>query len=95
MRDGKEEVVHYNNIVVGDVIKVKAGMNIPVDGVVIHASGIQSNEAAMTGESDDLKKDSLEACKLRQEEKDAEHAYHKDPKRNPHDIPSPVLLSGT
>ena len=49
----------------------------------------------MTGESDDLKKDSLDACKLRQEEKDSEHAYHKDPKRNPHDIPSPVLLSGT
>ena len=49
----------------------------------------------MTGESDELKKDSMEACKLRQEEKDAEYEYHKDPKRNPHDLPSPVLLSGT
>ena len=80
---------------VGDVVKIKAGMNIPVDGIVLKASGIQCNEAAMTGESDDLKKDTLEACKLRQEEKDAENAYHKNPKTTPHDIPTPVLLSGT
>jgi magnesium-transporting ATPase (P-type) len=95
MRDGVEEVVHYNHIVVGDIIKIKAGMNIPVDGIVLKASGIQCNEAAMTGESDDLKKDTQDACKLRQEEKDAENAYHKDPKKSPHDIPTPVLLSGT
>lgn len=70
-------------------------MNIPVDGVLIKGSGVSVTEAAMTGESDELKKESLEHCKMRQEEKDAEYAYHKDPKRNPHDIPSPVLLSGT
>lgn len=65
LRDGKEETVHYNNILVGDLIKIKAGMNVPVDGVVLKASGVMCNEAAMTGESDDLKKDTLEACKLR------------------------------
>lgn len=40
MRDGKEEQVHYNNIQVGDIIKIKPGMHIPVDGVLIRASGI-------------------------------------------------------
>jgi magnesium-transporting ATPase (P-type) len=40
LRDGKEEPVHYNNIVVGDIVKIKAGMNIPVDGIVIKASGV-------------------------------------------------------
>ena len=35
-------------------------MNIPVDGVIIRSSGVQANEAAMTGESDELKKDSFE-----------------------------------
>ena len=70
-------------------------MNIPVDGIILNAKGVTCNEAAMTGESDDLKKDTLESCKLRQEEKDAENAYHKDPKKNPHDIPSPIALSGT
>lgn len=40
-------------------------MNIPVDGIIIRSSGVQANESAMTGESDELKKDSLENCKLR------------------------------
>ena len=76
-------------------MKIKAGMNIPVDGVIIQSSGVQVNESAMTGESDELKKESLEICKLRKEEKETEYAYHKDTKRNPHDVPSPILLSGT
>lgn len=49
----------------------------------------------MTGESDELKKDTLENCKLRQEEKDAEYAYLKSNNKNPHDLPSPLILSGT
>ena len=49
----------------------------------------------MTGESDELKKDTMEACRLRHEEKETEFAYDKMGKRGPHDIPSPVLLSGT
>ena len=49
----------------------------------------------MTGESDELKKESLENCLHRREEKEAEFALAKDAKRNSHDLPSPVLLSGT
>jgi hypothetical protein len=49
----------------------------------------------MTGEPDELKKDNMDNCKLRQEEKDAEYAYTKDSNKNPHDIPSPIMLSGT
>lgn len=37
-------------------------MNVPVDGVIITSSGVAVNESAMTGESDELKKDSLEIC---------------------------------
>lgn len=61
-RNGEEISVHYNDIKVGDLIKIKAGMNIPVDGVIVHSSGVQTNEAAMTGESDELKKESIEMC---------------------------------
>ena len=32
----------------------------------------------MTGESDELKKDSIEECKKRLEEKDAEFAFYKN-----------------
>ncbi len=70
-------------------------MNIPVDGIIIRSSGVQSNEAAMTGESDELKKDTLDNCKMRQQEKDSEYEYLKSSAKNPHDLPSPLLLSGT
>lgn len=49
----------------------------------------------MTGEPDELKKDSVEKCLVAKEEKDAENQYQKQPKFGPHDVPSPVLLSGT
>lgn len=95
LRDGKEERVHYNHIKVGDIIKIKAGMNIPVDGILLKASGVQCNESAMTGEPDELKKDTLEVCHLRREEKETELALQVKPKRSAHDLPTPVLLSGT
>lgn len=95
IRNGQEETIHHNNLMVGDICKIRAGMNVPVDGIVIRASGIQANEAAMTGESDELKKDTMENCKARQVEKDAEYEYLKSDNKNPHDLPSPVLLSGT
>lgn len=95
MRNGVEEQIQFDNIVVGDIIKIKAGMNIPVDGIIISSTGVSVNESAMTGESDELKKESLANCKHKQEEKDAEYAYHKDAKKNHHDVPSPLLLSGT
>jgi magnesium-transporting ATPase (P-type) len=32
-------------------------MIVPIDGIVIEAYGVQNNESAMTGEPDELKKD--------------------------------------
>jgi len=49
----------------------------------------------MTGEPDELKKDTLDVCKVKREEKESEFAYQKNPTKNIHDIPSPVILSGT
>jgi len=96
LRNGKEEEINYNYIVVGDIIKIEAGKNIPVDGIILDASGVSCTEAAMTGESDELKKDVLEVCLQRREEKDAEYEINKDyQKKNNHDLPSPILLSGT
>ena len=42
------------------MIKIKAGMNIPVDGILIQGSGVTVSDAAMTGESDELKKEVME-----------------------------------
>jgi heavy metal translocating P-type ATPase len=49
-REGKEETVAIDKLEIGDVVLVKAGEKIPVDGVVV--GGIASvNQAPITGES--------------------------------------------
>ena len=49
-RDGVEMEIPVEQVVVGDIILVKPGMNIPVDGTVIE--GVTSvDQAAITGES--------------------------------------------
>jgi magnesium-transporting ATPase (P-type) len=84
--------VHPGDVVVGDLVQIKAGMDIPVDGIVISGTGVLTSEAALTGESDDLKKEPLDICLLKKAEKMAELG-NKIP--DPHDVPSPVFLSGT
>lgn len=73
-------------------MKIQAGMDVPVDGVVVQASGVLANESAMTGESDELKKEALSFCQARRKEKLAELG---DKLGGAHDVTTPVLLSGT
>jgi Cd2+/Zn2+-exporting ATPase len=50
MREGREIDVHAHEVEVGEVVVVKAGEKVPLDGVII--SGTSSlNQAALTGES--------------------------------------------
>jgi len=50
IRDGKEIQIQIKDVVVGDIVVVKPGQKIPVDGIVI--SGISSvDESMITGES--------------------------------------------
>jgi len=62
VREGKEITLHHDMILVGDVLKIKAGMNIPVDGLIIRSSGVCTNESAMTGELEEMKKEALNVC---------------------------------
>lgn len=50
VRDGEEVEVPVENIAVGDIISVKPGASIPVDGVIIEGS-TSVDESAITGES--------------------------------------------
>jgi len=68
------------------------GMNIPIDGVCIQGNQIMADESAMTGESDHFPKETIEECIRKQEE--FEHD-NKGSAQTPHDVPSPVMLSGT
>lgn len=90
-RNGKTSGINFNDIKVGDLVQVKPGMNIPCDAILIRGSGVSTDESAMTGESDELKKGNLEMCYQRLDEFEAEEGGE----RGPHALPSPVLLSGT
>lgn len=96
MRQGHEKEIHVNDIKVGDLVKIRTGMAIPCDGVVVTGTGITTNESAMTGESIELKKDPLHMCFIKQEEKEEEQRRRGGtPEHHSHDLPSPVMLSGT
>lgn len=50
VRDGKEQEIPANQVVIGDLIVVKPGSNIPVDGVIMEGSSFL-DESMVTGES--------------------------------------------
>lgn len=94
LRNSKEQDIPFNDVKVGEICRIRNGMDIPIDGIIINASGVQVSEAAMTGESDEMKKDSVEKCFHKKEEKEAEMGISKE-KANAHACPSPMMLSGT
>jgi P-type Ca2+ transporter type 2C len=50
-RDGSEAQIPADEVVVGDVILLSAGDEVPADGRIIQASALQIDESALTGES--------------------------------------------
>ncbi len=51
LRDGREIEINSSEIVCGDIVVIRPGVSIPVDGVIIEG-GSEINEAALTGESE-------------------------------------------
>jgi len=93
-KEGVDEVIHINYLHVGDVVHLKYGMMIPVDGLVISCNQLHTDEAAMTGESDERRKDTIDDC-LKARAAKGEIDYKKIDKTESHALPSPLLLSGT
>ncbi|MGZ4184099.1 MAG: cation-translocating P-type ATPase [Solirubrobacteraceae bacterium] len=50
-RDGSEASIDAEDVVVGDVVLLAAGDEVPADGRLIEASALQIDESALTGES--------------------------------------------
>jgi Ca2+-transporting ATPase len=50
-RDGSEAQIPAEQVVVGDVVLIAAGDEVPADGRIVAASALQIDESALTGES--------------------------------------------
>jgi len=55
-RDGYEKEIDSEELVVGDVVLLKAGDKVPADGRIIESKGLKINEASLTGESQAVEK---------------------------------------
>src|SRR6185503_9487763 len=56
-RDGTEAQIPAEELVVGDVVLISAGDQVPADGRIIESSALQIDESALTGESVPAAKD--------------------------------------
>ncbi len=57
VRDGEEQAVEATELVPGDVVILREGDRIPADGRILSESGLLSDEAMLTGESEPIAKD--------------------------------------
>ncbi len=58
-RNGQDKTVLTEEVVVGDIVELYDGDVIPADGVIIHTTRLQVEEAAITGESYPVEKHAL------------------------------------
>ena len=64
LRDGTTVLLPAAELVVGDVILMEAGDQVPADARILEAASLQTNESALTGESTNVEK---ECCEIPQE----------------------------
>lgn len=60
IRHGREHRLHEEECLVGDIVKLVEGMEVPADGILIEASEIKMDESSMTGETNSIKKATIE-----------------------------------
>lgn len=56
IREGEQFEVGTEEIVVGDILEFKYGNTFPCDGLFIRGNDVAVSEASLTGESDNIKK---------------------------------------
>lgn len=74
-------------------MNLDTGMEIPADGYLLEGHEVTTDESAMTGETDPMKKANLHECLQRRKENEHEINNTKEPIN--HKVPSPIVLSGT
>ena len=51
IRNGLEDVITSEDIVVGDIVLLEEGDKVPADGIILYSQSLGVNESALTGES--------------------------------------------
>ncbi|MBR5602525.1 MAG: HAD-IC family P-type ATPase, partial [Clostridia bacterium] len=69
LRDGKVQIIHSEDLVVGDIILLEAGDAVPADARILENASLKVEEAALTGESVPVTK-FIDTIYLRENEKD-------------------------
>ena len=57
IRDGRPWTVRVSGLVTDDLVVVRSGDQVPVDGVIVQSNGLECDESLLTGESDPIPKD--------------------------------------
>jgi len=64
VRDSLRKKVSVYDLVVGDVVLLAVGDQIPADGLLSSGQGLMVDESTMTGESEPIRKDAASATFL-------------------------------
>lgn len=59
VRNGAVQRINCKDLVVGDICTMEAGDKVPADLILISGSDVSTNESALTGEPEDVRKSSL------------------------------------
>ena len=62
IRNGLNQMVPSEELLVGDLVKINYGEILPADMILIEGNGLKIDESSLTGESDSVNKKSYEEC---------------------------------
>ena len=92
-RDNVILTMNHSDLLVGDIVQIAEGMDIPADGIVVEAAEIMIDESALTGETEPNQKNTISECIAKRNELLAEGVDKE--KAGNHALSSPILFSGS
>ena len=104
VRDGEPRQVAVEEVVVGDLVRIASGDQIPADGRLVHADGLALDESELTGESEPVvrtgrRRGALGLLRGRGRGRLRDHGGRRREPRRPGDrdrapLPPPALAAG-
>ncbi|CAI2380658.1 unnamed protein product [Moneuplotes crassus] len=90
VRNSQKMLVKVQDLKAGDIVTIEGGSRIPCDAVLIQGDNVKVEESTMTGESESVRKETLEECIEFLQNNRRMAAYSSS-----YDNPSPILISET